>query len=47
MSKDRVVTASQTSDGARAGRERIEARKLASARWGTPTAFGVPVEPDV
>ncbi len=47
MSKEWVVTASRVSPAVRPGRSRIERRKFASARCGTCTPLGRPVEPEV
>ncbi len=47
MSKESVVTASRTSAGDRPGRARMECRKLTSARCGTTTPLGFPVDPEV
>ena len=47
MSKESVVTASSVSSAERPGWRLIEARKLTSARCGTATPFGLPVEPEV
>jgi hypothetical protein len=47
MSNDRVVTATRVSAEDSPGWRAMLARKLAAARWGTPTPFGRPVEPEV
>jgi hypothetical protein len=47
MSNDSVVTATSRSPAARPGRARMLARKFATARCGTRTPLGLPVEPDV
>ncbi len=46
-SKPAGVFTSTRSSGARGKRRRIQAMCAASARWGTATPFGVPVEPEV
>ena len=46
MSNAIVVTAIKRSDAESPGRLRIDARKFTSARCGTATPFGRPVEPD-
>jgi hypothetical protein len=46
-SNDSELTASWTSPGPRPGLEQLDQRKLVSARWGTWTPLGRPVEPEV
>ena len=47
MSNAIVVTATSASPAESPGRSAIVARKFVSARWGTATPLGRPVEPDV
>ena len=47
MSKERLVTASQTPAGSRPSRSSMPAKKLTTLRWPTITPFGLPVDPDV
>ena len=47
MSNDRVVTARRVSSLVSPGSRAIETRKLTTARWGTDTPLGLPVEPEV
>ena len=47
MSNDSVVTATSRSDAVSPGSRAMLARKLTTARCGTTTPLGLPVEPDV
>ena len=47
MSKLRVVTATRRSDGPSPGSRAMLARKFTTARCGTMTPLGLPVEPEV
>ena len=47
MSNESVVTASRRSSAASPGSRRMLERKFATARCGTQTPFGLPVEPEV
>ena len=47
MSNPGVVTASKRSSADNPGWRRMLPRKFTTARWGTTTPLGVPVEPDV
>ncbi len=47
MSKLRVVSAVTTSAAPNPGRSAMERRKFTTARCGSPTPFGRPVEPEV
>ncbi len=47
MSKQTVVSASRVSPGPNPGSRAMDHRKLVSARWGTRTPLGVPVDPEV
>ncbi|PRP97922.1 hypothetical protein ENSA7_66340 [Enhygromyxa salina] len=47
MSKHTVVSASSVSPGPKPGSRAIDDKKLVSARWGTRTPLGRPVEPEV
>ena len=47
MSKESVVSAGTTSPSPTPGRPAMARRKFTTARCGSPTPFGLPVEPEV
>jgi hypothetical protein len=47
MSNDSVVSAGTTSPSPSPGRAAMARRKFTTARCGSPTPLGLPVEPDV